>query len=519
MARRIPALWLILVLLGSIVGFGAAPEKPPKESKPPEESKPPKEDYYELYTILVDAIDQVERNYVKEYGRRELIEAAIEGVLDKLDPYSAYINPDEISRFRGTVESEFGGIGIQLAPNPRQLTIFSPLVGTPAYRAGLLAGDRIVEIEGKSTQGMRMEEVIRLLKGKPKTKVRLAVIHLGKKEKVEVTITRQIIHVDTVLGDRRKEDDAWDFMLKPEEHIGYVRITAFSRDTARPELQTVLEQLRSDGLQGLILDLRFNPGGLLTSAIEASDLFISKGRIVSTKGRNSPERAWDAKKEGTFEGFPMVVLVNRYSASASEIVSACLQDHKRAVIMGERTWGKGSVQNVIELAGGESLLKLTTASYRRPSGKNIHRFYGAKEGDDQQWGVTPDKGFDLRLSDAEMGSLIHQRRQRDVVQPKPDKPKPDEPKPDEPKPDKPKPDEIEQPDQPEEKPAESGEGDQQQPQPEDDPEQPAEEAPQAEDEAADEAAESDNGAEEEPFVDRQLQKAVDYLTEKLARAE
>ncbi|MHC4176290.1 MAG: S41 family peptidase [Planctomycetota bacterium] len=494
MARRIPVFVLMLVLLGGISAAGA----------PAEKAEPPKEDYYELYSILVDAIDQVERNYVKEYDRRELIEAAIEGVLSKLDPYSSYINPEEISRFRSTVESEFGGIGIQLAPDPRQLTIFSPLVGTPAYRAGLLAGDRIVEIEGESTEGMKMEEAIRRLKGKPGTQVKMAVTHRGKKDKVEVTLTREIIHVDTVLGDRRKEDDTWDFMLRPEEQIGYVRVTAFSRDTSRRELRPVLEQLRSDGLKGLILDLRFNPGGLLNSAVEVSDMFISEGRIVSTRGRNSPEKAWDAKKEGTFEGFPMVVLVNRYSASASEIVSACLQDHKRAVIMGERTWGKGSVQNVIELAGGQSLLKLTTASYRRPSGKDIHRFHGAKE-DQQEWGVAPDKGFDLRLSDAEMEGLILDRRRRDVVRPKPDEAEEAEEK-------------AEEPDQPEGKPAEEADDGQQQPKPEEDPQHPADETSEDDDQAT----QSDDTATEEPeepaFVDRQLQMAVDYLTERLARA-
>ena len=151
-------------------------------------------------------------------------------------------------------------------------------------------------------------------------------------------------------------------------------------------------------MRGLILDLRFNPGGLLAAAIEVSDLFIATGRIVSTKGRNSPERVWDAQKEGTFDGFPMVVLVNRYSASASEIVAACLQDHKRAVIVGERTWGKGSVQNVIELEDGHSALKLTTAGYRRPSGKNIHRFPDAKESD--EWGVMPDNGYEVKLQRA-----------------------------------------------------------------------------------------------------------------------
>ena len=170
-------------------------------------------------------------------------------------------------------------------------------------------------------------------------------------------------------------------------------------------------------MRGLILDLRFNPGGLLNSAIEVSNLFISSGRIVSTKGRNTPERVWDAHKNGAFEGFPMVVLVNRYSASASEIVSACLQDHKRAVIMGERTWGKGSVQNVIELEDGRSALKLTTAAYCRPSGKNIHRFPDSKESD--QWGVMPDPGYDLRLSDREMSSLLSDRQRRDVLHPHP----------------------------------------------------------------------------------------------------
>ncbi len=500
MARRTPALLLTLLLLGSIFIFAAG-------AAAAAESKPPKEDYYELYKTLVDAIDQVERNYVEEFDRRELIEAAIDGVLAKLDPYSSYINPEQISRFRASVESEFSGIGIQLAPNPRQLTIFSPLVGTPAYRAGLLAGDRIVEIEGQSTRNMKMEEAIRRLKGKPGTKVKLSVIHLGEKDKVEVTIKRERIHVDTVLADHRKKDDSWDFMLKPKDKIGYVRVTGFSRDTAR-KLRTVLEQLRADKMRGLILDLRFNPGGLLSSAIEVSDLFISKGRIVSTEGRNSPQRAWDARKEGTFEGFPMVVMVNRYSASASEIIAACLQDHKRAVILGERTWGKGSVQNVIELAGGKSLLKLTTASYHRPSGKNIHRLRRGND-DQQEWGVTPDEGFRLKLGDDEMMNLVHERRQRDVVHPNRRQPKDDEPD---------EPDKPEEAEQPQEKPAEDA-GGQQKTDPEEDARPPADETPQH-----DEPAERpDNGAKEEPEkpapVDRQLQMAVEYLIEELARAE
>jgi carboxyl-terminal processing protease len=201
-------------------------------------------------------------------------------------------------------------------------------------------------------------------------------------------------------------------MSDPEKKIAYIRVIGFGRHTSE-DLQQVLQQLADQKLRGLILDLRFNPGGLLSSAIEVSDLFIAKGRIVSTEGRNVEARVWDAEEKGTFEGFPMAVLVNRYSASASEIVAACLQDHHRAVIIGERTWGKGSVQNIVQLEGGASALKLTTAGYHRPNGKNIHRFPNAKDSDD--WGVLPDPGFEVKLSGKEMTQLIAQRRQKDVV--------------------------------------------------------------------------------------------------------
>lgn len=378
-----------------------------------ETTKKPQDNDYELYRTLVDTIDQVERNYVTEVDRRELVESAIRGVLSKLDPYSSYIGPEELGRFRANMESEFGGIGIQITADEGQIQVLSPMYGTPAYRAGLLAGDRIVEINDKTTDGLTLDEAVERLKGEEGTSVTLTVIHPGKDAKERVTITRERIHIDTVLGDRHKPDGTWDFVLDPKQHIGYIRLTAFSRDTAA-ELQRVLTQLQSEKLRGLILDLRFNPGGLLSAAIEISDLFIAEGRIVSTKGRNSPERVWDARKEGTFENFPMVVLVNRYSASASEIVAACLQDHKRAVIIGERTWGKGSVQNVIELEDRQSALKLTTAAYRRPNGKNIHRFPNAKDSD--EWGVMPDASFDLRLTDAEMLALVQDRRARDILQ-------------------------------------------------------------------------------------------------------
>lgn len=380
-----------------------------------------------MQRLLIDTIDQVQRTYVRPISRRKLIEAAIKGILNELDPYSSYIPPEEMSRFRESVEHEFGGIGIQVTMRDGQLIVTSPLVGTPAYRAGIIAGDRIVEIDGQSTAGMTLDQAITRLKGKEGTSVTLTVLHPGRPGRRTITLVRQIIHVPTVLGHHRKPDHSWDYFLDAQARIAYVRLTVFSRDTA-DELRKVLQGLVADGMKAMILDLRFNPGGLLNSAVEVSDLFVAQGRIVSTAGRNVPERVWNAHKAGTFEGFPMAVLVNRYTASASEIVAACLQDHKRAVIVGERTWGKGSVQNVIPLeersegrgkpgssARAYSALKLTTAGYHRPSGKNIDRAPGAKETDD--WGVRPDRGFEVRMNDRELLALVAAQQARERVLP------------------------------------------------------------------------------------------------------
>lgn len=415
-------LWLrtgpawIGLLLGTPSGLLAnEPSSAASASASKPDARQESQEDYELFHILVDTLDQVERNYVKNISRRELLEAAIEGVLDKLDPYSSYINREEMGRFKTNVESQFGGIGIQIGVQAGQLKVISPLTGTPAYRAGILAGDVILEIDGKPAANLSLEDAVKRLKGDAGTSISLSILHPGTTEKKVMSLTREMIHVETILGDYRKPDDTWDFYLNRDKRIGYVRLTAFSNDTPR-DLKRVIEQLRAEGLKGLILDLRFNPGGLLTSAVEVSDMFISSGRIVSTQGRNTAERTWDAKKEGTFEGFPMVVLVNGYSASASEIVSACLQDHKRAIIVGERTWGKGSVQNVIELEDGKSALKLTTASYRRPNGHNIHRFPDSKDTD--EWGVMPNDGYEVKLSLDEITELLRIRRERDILQPK-----------------------------------------------------------------------------------------------------
>ncbi len=538
----------LLRLLGLCVAFcltgglvRAADE--PADTKPNEPGKPTAEssaegksgngllksddEYYELFRSFADTVDQVERNYVQEVSRRELMEAAIKGVLSKLDPYSSYIGPEEFGGFKTSVESQFGGIGIQITIDDGQLKVLSPLVGTPAYRAGIQSGDRIIKIAGESTKGIDVDQAVQKLKGEAGTTVTFTVLHTLDNREETVSIKREVIHIDTVLGDRRKPNDEWEFMLDSEKRIGYIRLTAFSRDTAA-DLREALDELVGKNLKGLVLDLRFNPGGLLNSAVEVADLFLADGKIVSTKGRTIPERSWEAKKKGTYEGFPMVVLVNRYSASASEIVSAALQDHQRAIVIGERTWGKGSVQNVIELESGKSALKLTTASYQRPNGHNIHRFPDAKDSD--EWGVKPNDGYDMRLSDRELGRLVQYRRQRDILAAKPgtSASEPANTEPESPgdtkneedsakSDDKPAPEKS--PEKASDKPAgEKGDD--------------ADKKGEAADDDSDKEQTQDGDVAKDPpeasneadakkspeFVDRQLKKAIEYLTSELARA-
>jgi carboxyl-terminal processing protease len=412
--RWVLSLLVVALFLPLAPSRGAEEEEEGDETKTPPTSVSKDELYFEMMRIFADTFEQVERNYVKEVDRRKLIEAALRGMMDELDPYSTYIGPEDLARFNVTVEQEFGGIGIQvdIDPKSRRLMVVSPLPGTPAYKAGVRAGDIIMEINGKSTEKMTTNDAVKILKGKTGDEVTIGVLHQGSEKVEQLRMQRAIIHVATVQGDSYKPDDTWNFMLDPEKKIGYVRLTGFGRNSAR-ELKDALVELKKQDMKALILDLRFNPGGLLNVATEVADLFLEEGKIVSTKGRNTEERVVYAHKAGTFSGFPMAVLVNRYSASASEIVSAALQDHKRAVVIGERTWGKGSVQNVIDLENGKSALKLTTASYHRPSGKNIHRFPDAKETD--EWGVLPDENFGIQFSIDEIREYLEYRRQRDVL--------------------------------------------------------------------------------------------------------
>ncbi len=364
-------------------------------------------------SALAQAMNVIDAHYLDEVSYRELYENAMRGMAEGLDGHSAYVSPTEYSRFLEGLEQEFGGIGIlvEVDQETERLTVMSPLVDTPAYRAGIKAGDVILEIDGKDTLRMTLKDAVELMRGEPGASVRLTVRHVGEEEPIEVEITRDIIPIESVLGDRRDKDGTWDFLLEENRRVTYVRLITFGEHTV-DELTEVLEDRK---VEALILDLRDNAGGLLTVAVDTCDLFIHDGVIVSTRERGGKMRRAPARAASDTiidRDVPMVVLTNRFSASASEIVAACLQDHERAKIVGQRTWGKGTVQNIIELEGRRAALKLTTASYWRPSGKNIHRRKDATDEDD--WGVQPDEGFDIVLTDEEADQVRKDRRKRDA---------------------------------------------------------------------------------------------------------
>lgn len=375
--------------------------------------KPPQQDeqLYQLIKLFVDTLDQIDRNYVKEVDRRELIDGAIQGMLGKLDRHSNYIPPSNVDNFKSRVENEFGGIGIRLKNDGGKPTVITPMFGSPAYKAGIRPGDIIVSIDDQMTDGKSSDDIVKALKGKIGSKVKLAIHTPSSQESKTVEVERSLIRLQSVLGASRNNDDSWNYFLDKENKIGYLIVTNFGRHTTG-EILDAVKELKSEGIQGLIIDLRYNPGGLLSAAIQISDMFVKEGRIVSTEGRATPKRVWDAKAPGTFDDFPMAVLINQFSASASEILSACLQDHNRAVIVGQRSFGKGSVQNIIELENGESVLKLTTAGYFRPSGKNIDK--PSAEGTDE-WGVSPNEGFEVRFNEEQNRLLRDARRDSDIV--------------------------------------------------------------------------------------------------------
>ncbi len=390
-------------------------------------------DTFEQYRVLIDLIDNVSRNYVHSMTREELIQAAIEGVTSKLDPYSYYIGGKDMEGFRRNMNSCFGGVGMAVDVINGKTTVVAPLVGMPAYRAGVHCGDVILEIDGKSLEGMKIDEVMNLLSGEIGSQVKLRIQRIGKREPIEMTVEREMILMETVFGFDRNADDSWNYWLDQKNGVAYIHVTEFRDETAN-EIRKILKQLQQKAktetrtetetnteskvekspLRALILDLRFNPGGNFNVAVEMCNMFISEGIIVSAKGKNTVEEVWRATPEMEIPAsVPMVILLNSYSASASEVFSACLQDHNRAVIVGERSYGKGVIQSVLPFEGGNSNLKLTTAGYYSPNGRNIHREEGAGETD--EWGVKPTDEHLVQTSMEEDEMFLRDRHRRGTL--------------------------------------------------------------------------------------------------------
>lgn len=324
----------------------------------------PAEDAYDKMEVLAEVMLQVRNNFVEERSLDEIMSLALDGMLHSIDEYSGFLDADEFEDIQEDTEGRYGGIGIHIGMKGDVLTVIAPIEGTPAYRAGVQSGERIVAIDGVKTEGITLKQAVDKLRGERGSEVTLRLEPADGGEAHDVKIVRDFIEVPSVKGARMIRDG-----------VGYLRITQFTRPTG-DLLKADLEKLKGQGMKALVLDLRGNPGGLLTSAIDVSQLFLKRGAVVvTTKGREGvmPEHKSLAGGDTRYTDLPVAILVNKGSASASEIVAGALQDHKRAVLVGETTYGKGSVQSVVKLRSNpKQAIRLTTARYHTPSGRMIH---------------------------------------------------------------------------------------------------------------------------------------------------
>jgi carboxyl-terminal processing protease len=364
---------------------------------------------------LAEVQATVVQRYVKSLNEKEITDAAIRGLLSALnDPYSDYLTEDQMAQVERSLGSSFAGIGVQIRMANDLPVVISPLEDSPALKAGLRAGDMIVAIDGKPTKGIALAEVVKRIVGPDGSQIKLTIRHPGGDE-AEVALMRSQIKVHTVKGFRRDAHDNWEFMLEPAQHVGYVQIAHFTSGTVA-DLRQVLQNLTANGLKGLILDLRFCPGGLLNAAIETTNLFLAEGTIVTVKGHHN-EQVIKAEGKSLVGEVPMIVLVNGQTASAGEIVAGALKDNQRAVILGSRSYGKGSVQELINLDGGGTV-RLTTAYYYLPSGRAIHRTDA-----DTDWGVDPSDGYYIPLDGKQIETLGERMHEREMVGKKRGEPK------------------------------------------------------------------------------------------------
>lgn len=351
------------------------PTQPPAQQQPPAKpdakATPPKQtpgDTYRMLNLFGDVFERVRRNYVEEVTDKQLIEAAIQGMLSSLDPHSSYLDEESFKDMQVQTKGEFGGLGIEVSMENGFIKVISPIDDTPAFRAGVKPGDYITHLDGESVQGLTLTEAVDKMRGKVNTPIKLTVRREGEAKALEISVTRDVIKVQSVKG-------------SIEGDVGVLRITSFNEQTDVGIAKNMddFKKKMGDKLHGIVLDLRNNPGGLLDQAISVSDDFLDKGEIVSTRGRNKQEgQRYNAKPGDLANGLPIVILINSGSASASEIVAGALQDHHRAIVMGTKSFGKGSVQTIMPVQGNGAI-RLTTAKYYTPSGRSI-----------QQLGIEPD---------------------------------------------------------------------------------------------------------------------------------
>ena len=337
---------------------------------------------YEKIDLFGEVIEKIKKDYVDDVNESKMMDSAINGVLQSLDPYSAYMSPELFNEMQTDTRGEFGGLGIEIGMESGVVKVISPIDDTPAEKAGIKAGDYIVKIGNEQVQGKSLMEAVKLMRGPVGTSIKLTIRRKNVKKPLEFKITRKIIEIKSVNSE----------ILGDKKNLGYIRLKSFNENSDKQFLGIVKKFEKDSKINGYILDLRNNPGGLLTQAINITDFFLDDGEIVSTKGRKASEtRKFFARKGDQIKGKPIIVLINNGSASASEIFAGALKDHKRAIILGENSYGKGSVQSIIPLRNGGGM-RLTISKYYLPSGDSI-----------SEVGVTPDiiveeKGDDFKIN-------------------------------------------------------------------------------------------------------------------------
>ena len=361
-----------LVFLGAVAGAGLALlATQPHSIFVGSSAKAASSDTYRQLNLFGDVFERVRADYVEKPDDAKLVESAINGMLAGLDPHSSYMDPKSFRDMQVQTRGEFGGLGIEVTMEDGLVKVVAPIDETPAAKAGVMANDIITKLDDEQVQGLTLNQAVEKMRGPVNTKIKLTIMRKGQDKPIEVSITRDVIRVKSVRSHSEGED------------VGYIRVTQFNEQTTdglKKAISDLTNQLGAEKVKGFVLDLRNNPGGLLDQAISVSDAFLDKGEIVSTRGRNAEEtQRFNARPGDLTKGKPLIVLINGGSASASEIVAGALQDHKRATLVGTRSFGKGSVQTIIPLGAGNGALRLTTARYYTPSGRSI-----------QAKGITPD---------------------------------------------------------------------------------------------------------------------------------